>query len=384
VETADGLGMEVAIDYALQCSPDHPWVKDHPEWFHHRPDGSIRYAENPPKKYEDIYPVNFWPEPDEARAELWDACRDILQFWIGHGVRIFRVDNPHTKPLAFWEWLIPAIQDEHPDVVFLAEAFTRPKMMAKLAEVGFSQSYTYFTWRTARGELVEYVDELAHGPTADYMRPNFWTNTPDILSGPLRNGPPAAFRMRLVLAATLVPSYGIYSGFELCENVPASDTNEEYRWSEKYEIKHRNWDQAGSLAPLVTRLNEIRRRHPAMAELRKVRFHPGHNDSILAWSRHTDDGNDVVLVVVNLDPHNPQEDTLDLDLGLLGLPLELPFEAHDELTGTTYTWQGPHPYVRLDPVVQPAHVLHLRARSATATAAEGRGEPTGDSEGAAR
>ncbi len=216
VAAAQSHQMEVALDYALQCSPDHPWVKEHPEWFHHRPDGTIKYAENPPKKYQDIYPINFWPATDEARQELWQACKDILDFWIGHGVRIFRVDNPHTKPTAFWEWVIPAIQKEHPDTIFLAEAFTRPKVMSKLAEIGFSQSYTYFTWRTAKAELQEYLEEICHGPKADYMRPNFWPNTPDILSGPLRDGPPAAFKQRLVLAATMVPSYGIYSGYELC------------------------------------------------------------------------------------------------------------------------------------------------------------------------
>jgi starch synthase (maltosyl-transferring) len=368
VDAAHELGVEVALDYALQCSPDHPWVKDHPEWFHRRPDGSIKYAENPPKKYEDIYPINFWPEPDAARAALWEACRQVVEFWLAHGVRIFRVDNPHTKPFAFWEWLIATIQAEHPETVFLAEAFTRPKVMAKLAEIGFSQSYTYFTWRTGKAELVSYLDELAHGPTSDYMRPNFWPNTPDILSGPLRDGPPAAFRMRLVLAALTVPSYGIYSGYEVCENVPASEANEEYLRSEKYEIKRRDWDDPASLAPLVTKLNDIRRRHPALAELRNIHFHPSHNDSILAWSKHATDGTDVVLVVVNLDPDSPQEDTLSLDLGLLGLPWDLPFEAYDELTGTTYTWQGPNPYVRLDPAVASAHVLALRARFATGLA----------------
>ncbi|MFN2606875.1 MAG: alpha-1,4-glucan--maltose-1-phosphate maltosyltransferase [Acidimicrobiales bacterium] len=366
VERTRALGMEVALDYALQCSADHPWVTEHPEWFHHRPDGSIRYAENPPKKYQDIYPINFWPEQDESRRQLWDACRDIVDFWIGRGVRIFRVDNPHTKPIAFWEWLIPGVQADHPEIVFLAEAFTRPKVMAKLAEVGFSQSYTYFTWRTAKAELAEYLTEVSVGPTADYMRPNFWPNTPDILSGPLRNGPPAAFRLRLVLAATMVPSYGIYSGYELCENEPASESNEEYLYSEKYELKSRHWDHPSSLAPLVTRLNEIRRRHPALAELSNVVVHPTYNDEILSWSKHTDDLSDVVLVVVNLDPYAAHDDTLTLDLATLGLPWDLPYEAHDELTGTTYTWQGGHPYVRLDPLLQPAHVLSLRSAPQTA------------------
>ncbi len=360
VAGAQDLGMEVALDYALQCSPDHPWVKEHPEWFHHRPDGTIKYAENPPKKYQDIYPINFWPATEESRQELWQACKDILDHWIGHGVRVFRVDNPHTKPMAFWAWVIPEIQREHPDVLFLAEAFTRPKVMAKLAEVGFTQSYTYFTWRTAKAELQEYLEEICHGPKADYMRPNFWPNTPDILSGPLRDGTPAAFKQRLVLAATMVPSYGIYSGYELCENVPASEHNEEYLFSEKYEIKSRDWDAPGSLTPYVTLLNDIRRRHPAFAELRNITFHLSHNDSILAYSKHTEDRSDVVLVVVNLDPLLPHDDLLSLDLGLLGLPTVAPYEAYDEITGATFSWQGSSPYVRLDPAVEPAHILHLR------------------------
>jgi starch synthase (maltosyl-transferring) len=360
VEAARRLGLEVSLDYALQCSPDHPWVSEHPEWFHRRPDGSIRYAENPPKKYQDIYPINFWPEEPGSREALWGACKDIVDYWIGHGVRIFRVDNPHTKPFAFWAWMIPAVQAEHPDVIFLAEAFTRPKVMAKLAEVGFSQSYTYFTWRTAKAELQEYLEEICHGPKADYMRPNFWPNTPDILSGPLRDGPPAAFALRLVLAATMVPSYGIYSGYELCENEPASETNEEYLYSEKYELKHRDWGQPGSLAPLVTRLNDIRRRHPAFSDLRNIHFHHSNYEQVLAYSKRTDDRSDVVLVVVNLDPHNPHEDTLWLDLAELGLPDDAPFEAHDELTGDTYTWEGAGAYVFLHPSRQPAHILHLR------------------------
>ncbi len=359
VARARDLGMEVALDYALQCSPDHPWVGEHPEWFHHRPDGSIQYAENPPKKYQDIYPINFWPEKESARKALWTACLEILEFWIGHGVAIFRVDNPHTKPVAFWEWLIPEVRDAHPEVVFLAEAFTRPKVMAKLAEVGFSQSYTYFTWRTGKVELADYLLEVSQGPQADYMRPNFWPNTPDILAAPLRNGPSAAFRLRLVLAATMVASYGIYSGFELCENDPASVANEEYLFSEKYELKQRDWAATGSLAPLVTRLNEIRRRHPALAQLSNVVVHPTNSAHLLAWSRYTDDRSDIVLVIVNLDPYGAHDDNLSIDLELLDLPWDLPYQAHDELTGTTYTWHGPNPYVRLDPDVQPAHVLSL-------------------------
>ncbi|MGH9279970.1 MAG: alpha-1,4-glucan--maltose-1-phosphate maltosyltransferase [Acidimicrobiales bacterium] len=360
VATATQVGLEVALDYALQCSPDHPWVTEHPEWFHHRPDGSIRFAENPPKKYQDIYPINFWPEHPAQREALWQACKDILDHWIAHGVRIFRVDNPHTKPMAFWAWMLAAVQAEHPDVVFLAEAFTRPKVMAKLAEVGFSQSYTYFTWRTGKAELREYLEEICLGPKADYMRPNFWPNTPDILSGPLRTGPPAAFALRLVLAATMVPSYGIYSGYELGENEPASPTNEEYLSSEKYEIKARDWNQPGSMAPLVTRLNDIRRRHPAFAELRNITFHWSNNDQILAYSKRSADGSDVVLMVVNLDPVQGQADTLWLDLDALGIADGEAFDVHDELTGDTYRWENAAPYVFVHPNRQPAHILQVR------------------------
>jgi starch synthase (maltosyl-transferring) len=294
---------------------------------------------------------------------LWDACKGILDFWIARGVRIFRVDNPHTKPLTFWEWLITQVHAAHPDVVFLAEAFTRPKMMAKLAEVGFSQSYTYFTWRTHKHELVEYVDELAYGPTADYMRPNFWPTTPDILSGPLRGGDAGAFKQRLVLAATLSPSYGMYSGYELCENEPFSDSNEEFLHSEKYEIKQRDFDAHGSLAPFVTRINEIRRAHPSLTELDNVTFHHTGNDHLLAYSKATSDGSDVVLVVVNLDAHGAHEDTLGLDLRAIGVADGEQYEAHDELSDATFVWYGANPYVRLAPE-DPAHVLHIRGAHA--------------------
>jgi starch synthase (maltosyl-transferring) len=359
---AGELGIEVALDYALQCSPDHPWVREHPDWFHRRPDGSIAYAENPPKKYQDIFPINFWPSSEAERWALWEACRGILEHWIGVGVRIFRVDNPHTKPMALWEWLIPTVRASHPDVIFLAEAFTRPKVMAKLAEVGFSQSYTYFTWRNEARELTEYLQELTAGPLADYMRPSFWPNTPDILSGPLRRGPPAAFKMRLILAATMVPSYGIYSGYELYENEPASDANEEYSRSEKYEIKRRDWSRPDSLAPWIGVVNSIRRRHPAFWSLRNLTFHQSTNTRVLAYSKQTDDRSDVVLMVVNLDPSTTHESTLGLDLRALGLTEGELFEAVDELTGKVFGWKGPNPYVVLDPSQEPAHVLHLRRR----------------------
>jgi starch synthase (maltosyl-transferring) len=359
VARARSLGMEVALDYALQCSPDHPWVKEHPEWFHHRPDGTIKYAENPPKKYQDIYPINMWPADPADRQALWDACKEVLEFWIGHGIRIFRVDNPHTKPFAFWQWVIAEIQAQHPEIVFLAEAFTRPKLMARLAEVGFSQSYTYFTWRNSKAELQEYFTEVCLGPKADYMRPNFWPNTPDILSGILRNGGPGAFRLRLVLAACSVPSYGIYSGYELIENQPMSETNEEYFESEKYEVKPRDFSQPGSLVPFVARINDIRRRHPAFADLGNIAFHHSNNDQIFCWSKVDRAADDVMLMVVNLDPYNIHEDTLSLDLPVLGFDWNETYEAFDELTGMTFIWTGATPYVRLDPGL-PAHVLHLR------------------------
>ncbi len=362
VARAAELGLEVALDYALQCSPDHPWVRDHPEWFQQRPDGSIRYAENPPKKYQDIHPIEFWPADDADRVALWGACRDVLEHWIAHGIRTFRVDNPHTKPLAFWQWVIADVHDRHPDVLFLAEAFTKPAMMAKLAEIGFSQSYTYFTWRHEAWELREYVTELTQGPLVEYMRPSFWPNTPDILDDiVLRNGPPAAFALRFVLAATLVPVYGIYSGYELCENEPASDTNTEYLHSEKYELKQRDYADPASLAPLLRSVNEIRRRHPGVWSLRDIRFHHSDNPQLLVYSRgHVD--TDLLVCVVNLDPHHAQDTTVRLDLGALGLPKDRPYTCHDELGGDTYVWGGESAYVRLDPTAgQVAHLLHVTA-----------------------
>jgi starch synthase (maltosyl-transferring) len=364
VHTATGHGVEVALDYALQCSPDHPWVKEHPEWFHHRPDGTIAYAENPPKKYQDIYPLNFWPADEGDRVALWEACKGIIDFWADRGIRIFRVDNPHTKPFAFWEWLIGSLRRERPDLVLLAEAFTRPKLMARLAEVGFSQSYTYFTWRVAQygpEGLRTYVEELAHGPLADYMRPNFWPNTPDILSEPLRGGPPSAFALRYVLASTLTPSYGVYSGYELCENSPASPDNEEYLGSEKFEIKERDFSRPGSLAPLFTTMNSVRRRHPAFSSLRNVHFHGSDNPNVIAYSKASDDRSDVVLVIVTLDPYATQEATLDLDAVALRVPPGAAFEVYDELSAETYTW-GSYPYVKFEPWRRVAHVLDVRGR----------------------
>jgi starch synthase (maltosyl-transferring) len=359
VRRAEELGLEIALDYALQCSPDHPWVRDHPEWFEQRPDGSIRYAENPPKKYQDIHPISFWPEKEADRVALWEACRDILRHWMDQGIRTFRVDNPHTKPLAFWAWVIDEIHRTDPDVVFLAEAFTAPAMMAKLAEVGFTQSYTYFTWRHEAWELREYVTELTTTDLADYMRPSFWPNTPDILDEHLRHAPPSAFALRFILAATLVPIYGVYSGFELCENEPAALTNTEYLHSEKYELKDRDYTLPGSLAPLIRTVNAFRRRHDQVWDLRDVRFHHSDNEQILVYSRgHL--SRDLVLCAVNLDPHDAQDTTVRLDLGAVGLPHDVRYKVHDELTATTYEWCGDAAYVRLDPTVgQVAHLFHV-------------------------
>ncbi|MBJ6647741.1 alpha-1,4-glucan--maltose-1-phosphate maltosyltransferase [Streptomyces sp. BSE7-9] len=356
VDRARDLGMEVALDFALQCSPDHPWVLKHPEWFHHRPDGSIAYAENPPKKYQDIYPVAFDADMDGLVTE---TCR-VLRHWMDAGVRIFRVDNPHTKPVVFWERVIGEINAGDPDVIFLAEAFTRPAMMHTLAQIGFQQSYTYFTWRTTKQELTEYLTELS-GEAASYMRPNFFANTPDILHAYLQHGGRPAFEVRAVLAATLSPAWGIYSGYELCENTPLREGSEEYLDSEKYQLKPRDWEAAAregrTIAPLITRLNTIRRDHPALRRLRNLRFHRTDNDSVLAYSKRQ--GSDVVLVVVNLDPHHVQEATVSLDMPQLGLDWHESVPVRDELTGETYHW-GSTDYVRLEPGRAPAHVLHVQ------------------------
>ena len=358
VAEANRHGLEVALDFAIQCSPDHPWVTEHPEWFRHRSDGTIAYAENPPKKYQDIYPVDFdTPDIEGLKAEL----KSVLDYWIGHGVKIFRVDNPHTKALPFWEWLIAAIRLEHPDVLFLAEAFTKPKMMKTLGKLGFSQSYTYFAWRNAKHELVEYLEELAHTDMADYYRPNFWPNTPDILTEYLQHGGRPAFKIRAVLAALMSPSWGMYSGYELCENVAVREGSEEYLNSEKYQYRPRNWDDPDSLAPYLARLNEIRAQHPGFRRLRNIWFHQIGNDSLLAFSKVARDRTDPVLVIVNLDPYTAQEGSTWLDMWQLGLEHAGPYEAHDLLTDTTYIWHGASNYVRLDPSLEPAHVLRLRA-----------------------
>ncbi|WP_210587943.1 alpha-1,4-glucan--maltose-1-phosphate maltosyltransferase [Streptomyces sp. GESEQ-35] len=353
VARARALGMEVALDFALQCSPDHPWVQKHPEWFHHRPDGSIAYAENPPKKYQDIYPIAFDADLDGLVAETLR----VLRLWMGHGVRIFRVDNPHTKPVVFWQRVLADIGRTDPDVIFLAEAFTRPAMMHTLAQIGFQQSYTYFTWRNEKQELTEYLTELS-GEAAGYMRPNFFVNTPDILHAYLQQGGRPAFEVRAVLAATLSPTWGVYSGYELCENVPLREGSEEYLDSEKYQLKPRDWaaaEAAGhTITPLITRLNTIRRANPALRQLRDLHFHHADQDSVIAYSKRS--GSNTVLVVANLDPHHTQEATVSLDMPQLGLDWHESVPVRDELTGETYHW-GRANYVRLEPGRRPAHIL---------------------------
>ena len=354
------LGMEVALDLALQASPDHPWVKEHPKWFTTRADGSIAYAENPPKKYQDIYPMNFDNDPEGIYAEVLR----IVRLWMDHGVRIFRVDNPHTKPLRFWERLLGEIRGTDPDVLFLAEAFTRPAMMRTLAIIGFHQSYTYFTWRNRVDDLTAYMRELS-GETAAYMRPNFFTNTPDILNEYLQHGGVAAFKIRAVLAAMLSPTWGIYSGYELCENVPIRPGSEEYMDSEKYQYRPRDWEAAArdgiGIADYITELNRIRRAHPALHQLRNLRFHAVDQPGLMCFSKRVANvpggpRDDTVLVVANLDPYQTREATVWLDLPALGVDRE--FIVTDELTGESYRW-GHANYVRLDPATRPAHVFSV-------------------------
>ena len=352
-------GMEVALDLALQAAPDHPWVTEHPEWFTTRPDGSIAYAENPPKKYQDIYPLNFDNDPKGIYAEVLR----IVRLWVGHGVKIFRVDNPHTKPLNFWHWLIWEVKKTDPDVVFLAEAFTRPAMMHTLAKIGFTQSYTYFTWRTAKWELEEYGRELV--AAADYMRPNFFVNTPDILHASLQHGGPPMFRIRAVLAALMSPSWGVYAGYELFEHLPAREGSEEYLDSEKYQLRPRDYDRAiregRSLAPYLAHLNRLRNAHPALQQLRNLRFHHVDNENLLAFSKRDDETGDTVIVVVTLNPYSVQQGITSLDMPALGLDWNDRMVVHDEMGGGTseYEW-GQVNFVRLDPHVEPAHVLVAR------------------------
>ena len=363
VRAARAEGLEVALDLALQAAPDHPWVAEHPEWFTTLPDGSIAYAENPPKKYQDIYPVNFDNDPAGIRAEVLR----VVRHWVAQGVRIFRVDNPHTKPLQFWEWLIRTVNAENPDVVFLAEAFTRPAPLQSLASAGFQQSYTYFTWRNTKAELEEFLSQLAH-ETADFLRPNLFVNTPDILTEYLQYGGRPAYRIRAAIAATAAPTYGVYAGYELYENVarPGSEENID---NEKYEYKFRDWagavERGDSLAPFLTRLNEIRRAHPALRQLRNLSIHWSDDDAILVYAKHLDaavspDGrSDTVIVVVNTDPHSVRQTMVHLDTRVWGVEPGAPYEVEDLVTGATWTWSD-HNFVMLDAFTEPVHILHVK------------------------
>jgi len=340
-------GMEVALDFAIQCSPDHPWIKDHPEWFRWRPDGSIRYAENPPKKYEDIVNVEFYDDDGNPRLDLWAELRDTVRFWVDQGVRIFRVDNPHTKPLPFWSWLIREIQDHDPGVIFLAEAFTRPKLMKALAKIGFTQSYSYFTWRNHKAEIVDYLEELTQGEAREYMRANFFTNTPDILPTILQTGGRPAFLQRVALAATLDSVYGIYNGYELCENAPVPG-KEEYLDSEKYQYKAWDWDRPGNIKDWIRALNRIRRENPALQEYDNLRFYPSDDDHILVYAKMTPDRSNFILVAVNLDPHAPHESHFELPLWELGLPDWETVALEELISGHRFTWTGKTQHVWID------------------------------------
>ena len=358
VARARALGIEIALDIAFQCAPDHPWVREHPQWFRRRPDGSVQYAENPPKKYQDIYPFHF--ETDDWRG-LWSALKGVIDFWIGEGVTIFRVDNPHTKAFAFWEWAIAGVNREHPEVIFLSEAFTRPKVMHRLAKLGFTQSYTYFAWRNTRHELTEYFTELARGPGREYFRPNVWPNTPDILTEALQYGGRAMHLSRLVLAATLAASYGIYGpAFELMESQAREPGSEEYLDGEKYQLRHWDLERPESLREFIALVNRIRRENPALHSDASLRFFASDNDQLLCYAKSTEDGANQIVTVVSLDPHNPHSGWLELDLPALGLEPGRPFQMHDLLTGARFLWQGARNFVRLDPARSPAHIFRVR------------------------
>lgn len=376
VVAAKEHAMEIALDIAFQCSPDHPWVKAHPAWFTMRPDGTIQYAENPPKKYQDIYPLNF--ESSEWRS-LWDELHSVFEFWIKRGVKVFRVDNPHTKALPFWEWCIGTIRDKYPDAIFLAEAFTRPHVMYSLAKAGFTQSYTYFTWRTTKPEIQSYLEEITKPPVSDFFQPNFWPNTPDILHKNLQEGGRPAFMQRLILAATLTANYGIYGpAYELGENLPAQPSagktdSEEYLDSEKYEIRQRDRNSASSLVPLITNLNNIRRANPALQSNDSLYFHSVDNSNLLCYSKSVRDGRggeNTILVAINLDAKQEQAGWIDLDLKRLGIPYNENFVVEDLLTGTPYTWHDRSNYVALRPDVQPAHVFRITRRGSVTDAQE--------------
>jgi starch synthase (maltosyl-transferring) len=354
-ERCEDLGMEVVLDFAVQASPDHPWVKEHRAWFTVRPDGTIQYAENPPKKYQDIYPINF---DSTDWTGLWDELLRVVRFWVEQGVKVFRVDNPHTKPTTFWEWLIGEIQETNPEVIFLSEAFTRPKVMKALAKAGFTQSYTYFTWRNFKQELIDYFTELTQQEPREYMRGNLFPNTPDILPVILQEGGRPAFRLRLCLAATLSSVYGIYSGFELCENA-AIPGKEEYLNSEKYEIKPRDWNAPGNIIEDVTRINRIRQEHPALHEYDNLRFFPTDNDNLLCYGKATPDRSDFILVVVNLDPYQTREGHIDLPIGEWGIGWHDPYRIHDLTFDETHLWTTGHIWLRLDPQESPYRIYHI-------------------------
>ncbi len=363
LKKARGYGIDIALDMAFQCSPDHPYVKQHPEWFLMRPDGSIQYAENPPKKYQDIYPFNF---ETEHWAELWEELKSILLFWIGAGVRIFRIDNPHTKPFGFWEWLITGIKADYPDVIFLAEAFTRPKVMYKLAKLGFDQSYSYFTWRNTKWELTQYFRELYSSQVREYFRPNLWPNTPDILSEYLQSGGRPAFMTRLVLAATLGASYGIYGpAYELCENKPREEGSEEYLDSEKYEIKHWEIDRPDSLKDFIALVNRIRRENTALQSNSNLHFHQVDNDQLICFSKHNDDFSNTVLVVVNLDPYHTHSGWMEISPDVIRFERKQPYQMHDLLSGARFLWYEQRNFVELNPSVCPAHIFAVRKRIRT-------------------
>jgi starch synthase (maltosyl-transferring) len=349
-------GMEIALDFAINCSPDHPYVKEHPDWFYKRPDGTIKYAENPPKKYEDIYPLNFRCENWRG---LWAEMKSIVLFWAEHGVRIFRVDNPHTKPVAFWEYLITGVREKYPDTIFLSEAFTRPKMMKALAKAGFNQSYTYFTWRNTKQELIEYFTELTQTEMSEYFRPNLWPNTPDILSPVLQEGGRPTFKTRVLMAATLSPLYGIYSGYELCEN-KALPGREEYLDSEKYQFKERDWNAAGNIKDWIARLNKIRKENRALQMYTNLQFYHAENEAILFYGKMTAARDNIILVVVNLDPFRKQNSFVYVPIEEFGQMESDAYQVHDLLNDARYTWRGRQNYVELDPEIQPAHIFLVR------------------------
>jgi starch synthase (maltosyl-transferring) len=358
LDKAKSYRLEIALDLAFQCSPDHPYVKEHRDWFKIRPDGTVQYAENPPKKYQDIFPLEYENEQWQA---LWQELKSVILYWIEQGVRIFRVDNPHTKPFAFWEWLIHEIQEDYPDVIFLAEAFTRPKPMYRLAKLGFTQSYSYFAWRSTKADLVEYFTELTQSDVREYFRPNLWPNTPDILTEELQRGGRPAFMARFVLASTLGASYGIYGpAFELCESRPREAGSEEYLNSEKYEIKQWEIERADSLREFIGLVNRIRRENPALHGDWRLHFHSTDNDQLVCYSKSSPDGSNVILVVVNLSPYHTHAGWVQLDLDHLGLDPHRSFQVQDLLTNASYRWEGPRNYVELNPHSVPAHIFRVR------------------------